>query len=124
MAVVLAVAAGGAAGSLLRYGLTIWITGLARLGGSGTLAVNVIGAFGLGVLLGLIEARYPSMPRAVSVGIASGVFGGFTTFSSYMADVVAHAEAGRIAVAASLLAATAILGMLAMVAGLAAGRAA
>ncbi|MSQ31158.1 MAG: fluoride efflux transporter CrcB, partial [Dehalococcoidia bacterium] len=96
----------------------------ARLGGSGTLAVNVIGAFGLGVLLGLIEARYPSMPRAVSVGIASGVFGGFTTFSSYMADVVAHAEAGRIAVAASLLAATAILGMLAMVAGLAAGRAA
>lgn len=124
MAVVFAVAAGGAAGSLLRYGLALWITHVARLGGSGTFVVNLIGTFGLGVFFGLIESRYPSVPAAVRIGVAAGVFGGFTTFSSYMADVVTHAEAGRLAVAVGLLAATTILGLLAMVAGLAAGRAA
>ncbi|MEI6137279.1 MAG: CrcB family protein [Chloroflexota bacterium] len=124
MAVVIAVAAGGALGSVLRYLLSIWVTQALRFGGTGTMAVNLIGAFGLGLLLGLIESRFSSIPRPLAVGISAGVFGGFTTFSSFMWDVVDHAESGRWFVAVAMLLATVVLGLLAMAAGLAAGRAA
>ena len=122
MAVVVAVALGGAAGSVLRYALASWITHFARLGGSGTFVVNIIGAFGLGVFFGMLESRYPSVSPVVRIGVATGVFGGFTTFSSYMADVVTHVEAGRVAMAIALLTATLVVGLVAMVAGLALGR--
>ena len=124
MPVVVAVALGGAFGSVLRYALSSWITQATGLGGTGTVAVNLIGAFGLGLLLGLMESRFPAIPRALSAGIGVGVFGGFTTFSSFMWDVVEHAEADRWLVAVAMLAMTLVLGVIAMVGGLALGRAA
>ena len=124
MQVAVAIALGGAFGSVLRYALSSWVTQATRLGGAGTLAVNLIGAFGLGLLLGLIESRVPSIPRPLSLGLSVGVLGGFTTFSSFMWDVVEHVEAGRWSVAIAMLAATLVLGLIAMVGGLALGRAA
>ena len=124
MPVVIAVAAGGALGSVLRYGLSTWVTQGLRVGGTGTLAVNLIGAFGLGLLLGLIESRFHGIPRPVASGIGIGVFGGFTTFSSFMWDVVEHAEGGRWFLAIALLTVTVVLGVLAMLGGLTLGRAA
>ena len=124
MPTVIAIAAGGALGSVLRYALASWVTQGTRFGGTGTMAVNLIGAFGLGLLLGLIESRFTSIPRPLAAGIGVGVFGGFTTFSSFMWDVVEHAEAGRWFVAVVMIAATVILGLIAMVGGLALGRAA
>ena len=124
MQVAVAIALGGAFGSVLRYALSSWVTQAMRLGGSGTLVVNLIGAFGLGLLLGLIESRFASLPRPIAVGLGAGVFGGFTTFSSFMWEVVDHAEAGRWFVAFAMLIASVALGLIAMVAGLAAGRAA
>ena len=122
MQVAIAVALGGAFGSVVRYALSAWVAQATRLNGSGTLVVNVTGAFGLGLLLGLIESRFPSMPRPMAVGIGAGVFGGFTTFSSFMWDVVEHAEAGRWPVAFAILITSVVLGLGAMVAGLAVGR--
>lgn len=124
MPVVIAVATGGALGSVFRYLLSTWVTHGLRPGGTGTLAVNLIGAFGLGLLLGLIESRFQGIPRTVASGIGIGVFGGFTTFSSFMWDVVEHAEAGRWSLAMALLVGTVVLGLVAMVAGLALGRSA
>jgi CrcB protein len=123
MSVVIAIATGGALGSVLRYALSTWITQSLRVGGTGTLLVNLIGAFGLGLLLGLIESRLTWIPRPVAAGLGIGVFGGFTTFSSFMWDVVEHAEAGRWLLAIALLAGTVVLGLIAMVGGLALGRA-
>ena len=124
MSVVLAVAAGGAAGSVLRYALSTWLTHATRIGGSGTLAVNLVGAFGLGLLLGLIESRFHAIPRTLAAGMGIGIFGGFTTFSSFMWDAVEHAESGRWYAAAFLVATTVVAGLAAMIAGLALGRAA
>ena len=124
MPVVVAVAVGGAAGSVLRYALASWVTHATRFGGAGTLAVNIIGAFALGLLLGLIESRFQNIPRPLASGLGIGVLGGFTTFSSFMWDTVEHAEAGRWFVAGALLTVTLVLGLGAMVAGLAVGRAA
>ncbi len=123
MPIPVAVALGGAAGSLLRY----WIAGglTARFGlGAGTFVVNVTGAFLIGLLFGLIEARWPEAPRWVVTGLGVGVLGGYTTFSAYMWDTVQHLEAGRWGVAGLYLFGSIALGLVAAAAGLALGRAA
>ncbi|GAC1440180.1 MAG: hypothetical protein NVSMB55_03850 [Mycobacteriales bacterium] len=71
------VAAGGAVGSLGRYGIAL----LVPHGGAelpvGTLLVNVTGCF----LLGVLVARWPQAPWLRPV-LGTGMLGGFTTFSA------------------------------------------
>jgi CrcB protein len=75
---VLFVAAGGALGSVLRYGISL--AGLALFGAGfpwGTLAVNVLGSALIGALAAIgIESH----ARALLV---PGFLGGFTTFSAF-----------------------------------------
>lgn len=79
---ILLIAAGGAAGTLLRY----WMSGIAyKLGGEafpwGTMVVNLIGAFFIGLLWGLTaQSALSSQLRAM---LFIGLFGGFTTFSTF-----------------------------------------
>lgn len=74
--------AGGALGSLLRYGVSglahKWISGLFPWG---TLVVNATGALLIGFLWGLFEDKgiSPNMRMFVFVGL----LGGYTTFSTY-----------------------------------------
>ena len=74
---------GGAVGSGARFLLSVWM--LELLGPSfpyGTLAVNVIGSFLLGLVMFLgLEAEILSPLVRMTLGI--GVLGGFTTFSSF-----------------------------------------
>ena len=82
MTKLLTIAAGGALGAVLRY----VVSGLAhRLFGPtfpwGTLAVNVLGSFVLGLLWALSE-RAPLSPRTAAF-LFVGVLGAFTTFSTY-----------------------------------------
>lgn len=123
MQVVLAVAAGGALGAVSRYAISTGVTNLLDLRGSGTFVVNLLGAFLLGAIVGLTEERW-ELSEPVRSGITVGVLGGFTTFSTYMYDVVAHTEDERWLTSAGFLSLTIVLGLLAMVGGLAAGRAA
>ena len=82
------VAVGGAAGSLLRYG-----AGLALPGPAGTFAVNVVGAFLLGVLLEWLVIQTQRTRISAERGarlrllLGTGVLGGFTTYSLLAADV-------------------------------------
>lgn len=122
MQVVLAVAAGGAIGAVSRYALASGLTDLFDLRGSGTFVVNLIGAFLLGAIVGLTEERW-DLSEPVRTGIVVGILGGFTTFSTYMYDVVAHAEDERWLASTGLLVLTIGLGLVAMVGGLALGRA-
>lgn len=81
----LAVMAGGALGSLLRYMASLAIA--ERWGGTfpwGTLAVNVAGSFGIGMFAGLTAVEgLLLVPPTVRVFVMVGIFGGFTTFSSF-----------------------------------------
>eukprot|EP01035_Chromulina_nebulosa_P051404 gene51404-69974_t len=78
---VLLVALGGAIGSVLRF-----VTGIAALrlmGPSfpwGTLMVNVVGSFAIGVISHLITTRLGGS-EAMRLFLITGVLGGFTTFS-------------------------------------------
>jgi len=73
---------GGAIGTLARYG----VSGFAyKITTStfpwGTLTVNVLGSFLIGLLWGIFESRNLSNDTRTFVFI--GVLGGFTTFSSF-----------------------------------------
>jgi len=124
MPIPIAIALGGALGSWLRYVLATEVTDRAGVIGAGTFAVNIVGAFVLGVVFGLIEVRFPDTPRWVGSGISIGVLGGFTTFSSYALDAIRQVEDGRWALAVAYVLGTVVLGLLAAVAGVALGRSA
>lgn len=86
----LGVAAGGALGSLARWGvsvLTLQLCGDVFLWG--TLAVNVIGSFLIGIYFTLTEpdGRYLVAPAARQFVLA-GFCGGFTTFSAFSLETV------------------------------------
>ncbi|WP_433936278.1 fluoride efflux transporter CrcB [Sorangium cellulosum] len=74
---------GGAAGTLARYGLTTWC--IQRFGAGfpyGTLAVNVLGSFFLGVIM-QVAASTELLSPTLRLGLSTGVMGGFTTYSSF-----------------------------------------
>jgi CrcB protein len=114
----LAVAAGGAIGSLARY---IFVGQAARLLGVGfpwgTLGVNVMGSLLMGLAAGLYAAR-TSMPPEIQAFISVGVLGGFTTFSAFSLDVVQLYERGQWVLAAGYGAASFGLSVGALLIGL------
>jgi CrcB protein len=91
---VLAVAAGGAVGSVLRFWMS---TGVHALVGRsfpyGTLAVNVLGCLLMGFLFVLFLERL-SNDAVLRAGILIGVLGGFTTFSSFSIETFNLVEQG------------------------------
>jgi CrcB protein len=73
----------GFAGTLMRYWLSEWAA--RRFGETfptGTLVVNLIGCFLVGLLFSLMFDRYLVSPTVRTV-ILIGLLGGFTTFSSF-----------------------------------------
>jgi CrcB protein len=91
---VLAIAAGGAVGSVLRYWMSAWVHSFAGRGFPyGTLAVNVLGCLLMGFLFALFVERLSS-DSAVRAGILIGVLGGFTTFSSFSIETFNLLEDG------------------------------
>ena len=72
----------GAAGTGARYLLSTW---LSRASGSafpwGTLAVNLLGSFLLGVIMTVGLAGL--LPPTLRLTLATGLMGGFTTYSSF-----------------------------------------
>lgn len=109
---ILQVALGGAVGSVLRYGaLALWPAPW------GTLVVNVLGSFAMGVLFVVLSARAGLSPL-----LMTGVLGGFTTFSAFSLDALRLAQGGQAAAAALYVAGSVVLSLLAVVLGAALAR--
>jgi CrcB protein len=83
----------GSVGALARYELSRAIHHRTERGGVATMVVNVIGAILMGCLVG-IDARAPIGADLWAV-VTVGFLGGFTTFSTWMVDVVVLAEDGN-----------------------------
>ena len=117
------VALGGAIGAALRHAV-----GLATLRAFGpgfpygTLAVNVIGSAAMGLLIAFL-ARGAEDGTSLRLFVATGLLGGFTTFSTFSLDVVAMWERGEAGGAFLYIAASLALGIGGLIAGLAIGRA-
>ena len=95
----LLIAAFGAGGSLLRYGLGTLIQ---RSAGTafplGTVIVNVIGCFAIGFLNALFLSKF-AVREEWRVAILVGLLGGFTTFSSYAWESVALSNNNQVGLA-------------------------
>jgi CrcB protein len=118
---VLQVAFGGAIGAVLRYLTGI---GLVRLFGHtplplGVLTVNVLGSFAMGLFIAVAAHRGLTH---LSPLVATGILGGFTTFSAFSLEAVTLYERGAVGLAALYVMANVTLSITALFAGMALAR--
>jgi len=119
----LLIGAGGFVGSVLRYAMGGLVHRIvpATMFPLGTLAVNVVGCFCIGLLSGLGEARGVLGPRT-RLFLLIGLLGGFTTFSTFGCETHALSRTGEMAKALLNVAANVIVGIAAVWAGFALSR--
>lgn len=117
------IAVGAVFGAGARYWLGGWVS--QRLGPAfpfGTLSVNLVGSFLLGLFLTLTTGRFVVDPRWRTL-IAVGFFGSFTTFSSYTFESMALVTGGQWGMGLLNLFGSAALGALAALGGILLGSA-
>ena len=114
---------GGGLGAALRHGVNR--AALAALGPgfpSATMIVNVVGGLAMGVLAGLIAAKGFG-DQSLRLFLATGLLGGFTTFSAFTLDAYLLWEKGEWASLLLYAAGSIVLSLAALVTGMAAVRA-
>ncbi|MGW1436482.1 FluC/FEX family fluoride channel [Streptomyces griseus] len=115
--VVGAVAIGGAAGAVARYGAErLWPTGASAFPWT-ILLVNTVGCFLMGVLIVTLKLRFPGAPRLISPLLGTGVLGGLTSFSHYTDNVRQLFEAHEPGYAVGCLLLTVVAALAAVTAG-------
>ncbi|MBS4082644.1 MAG: fluoride efflux transporter CrcB [Rhizobiales bacterium] len=120
MYALLLVIAGGGIGAGLRHGVNL---GAARWLGMefpwGTLTVNVVGSFLIGVLAAWFAFRGDSYAtQSLRLFLTTGILGGFTTFSAFSLDFALLFERGDAMLAAIYVVASVALSLVAIFAGL------
>jgi fluoride exporter len=120
MASYLLVFLGAGIGGALRHGVNV---GCARMCGTafpwGTLTVNVVGSFIMGALAGWLAFKAgEGWSQSLRLLLTTGILGGFTTFSAFSLDAVLIWERGQIGLAATYVAASVVLSIAGLIAGL------
>lgn len=114
---ILAIGIGSFIGGILRYGLSQWIQHKSLTTYPfGTLAVNITGCLLIGLVYGLSDKGNLS-PEA-RLFWATGVLGGFTTFSAFSSQTVDMMRDGQYTLALSYIAASVVFGILATIMGI------
>lgn len=120
----LMIALGGALGSVSRY-LTVQLAGRIWCGAFpyGTLAVNVIGSFLMGVAVAVLLDRVDGEPSRWVPLLMTGFLGGFTTFSAFSLDAYYLLENGRFWTAAFYASVSVLGSLIALAVGITCARA-
>lgn len=121
---ILAVAVGGAVGSVLRY--AVGFTFLQRFGPGfpwGTLVINVSGSFVIGVVAEMSTTRALGISPMLRLLLMTGVLGGYTTFSTFSLDTTTLFGERAQALAIGYALGSVALGILAAYAGIILARA-
>jgi len=115
---ILAVALGGAIGSVARFLVGIGSTKLFGLAFPwGTLIINIVGSFLIGAFAESFALRWDA-PQSVRVFLTVGICGGFTTFSTFSLDAYLLMERGELWPAAAYMIGSVVLSIGALLAGL------
>jgi CrcB protein len=117
------VALGGAIGASLRH--LVNLASLRLFGPGfpwGTMTVNIVGSFAMGIFVELLARRLGGT-QELRLLVATGLLGGFTTFSAFSLDVAGLWERGSGSIAFVYAVASVVLSISALFAGLAMSRA-
>lgn len=122
MRMLLLASAGGAIGAGTRFLINEWF---AARGYNGfpwaTLFINATGSALMGLTMGLLMARI-EMPTELRVFLATGILGGYTTFSAFSLEAWQLAERGQGPAAAGYILASVALSIAGLGLGLLAAR--
>lgn len=117
MNLIIAIFLGGGVGAVMRHYAVIAARGIAGDGFPyGTLFVNVVGSFLIGILMETASQKANVTPATQAL-LVTGFLGGFTTFSAFSFDVYKLANTGQAVIAAAYVAASVFLSLLAVFAG-------
>lgn len=115
----LLVALGGAIGAALRHLVN---QATLRLFGPGfpwgTFTVNIVGCFVMGLFVGVLSRMASGMSNELRLFVATGILGGFTTFSAFSLDFAVLWERGATAPALGYAAASVVGALIAVFIGL------
>lgn len=92
---IIAVGTGAALGAWLRWALGLLLNASFPAIPPGTLAANLIGAYIVGMAVGLFT-QIPTLAPEWRLLIITGFCGGLTTFSTFSAEITALLQQGRI----------------------------
>lgn len=118
----LLIGAGAFIGANLRYFVALWAA--ARFGTAfpyGTLAINVTGSFVIGLFLAALGERAASA-TGLRLFFATGMLGGYTTFSTFSYETLTLVQQQNWAGAALYAGGSVALGLAAAAAGVTLGR--
>jgi fluoride exporter len=119
--VLAAVAAGGALGALARYLMSVGLPTEPGRFPWATFLTNLSGTLLLGFVLTLVVERFPPT-RYVRPFLATGFCGAYTTFSTFAVESDLLVRDGHTSLAVAYLAASTAGGLIAVMAGILAGR--
>lgn len=115
---VLLVAIGGGLGAALRYLSNL---GAMRILGPnalwGTAGINIFGSFLMGLFIEVLARRFGAPPE-LRLFVATGILGGFTTFSAFSLDFAVLFERGDVGQAFVYVVISVIMSIAALFAGL------
>ena len=106
----LLVGLGGAIGSMLRFATSLVIN--SKYFPYATLVVNITGSFIIGVVFAM-SIRQAGLSTNWQLFLATGICGGFTTFSAFTLENMGLLQSGRTGMALSYIALSIVLGIVA-----------
>lgn len=111
---------GAGIGGVLRHGVNV--ASLKWLGPSfpcGTMAINILGSGVMGLVAGFLAVKAgEDWTQNARLFLATGILGGFTTFSAFSLDAMLLWERGEAMLAAFYVLGSVVLSLAALVAGL------
>jgi CrcB protein len=114
---------GAGIGGAMRHGINVLAARVAGLDFPyGTLAINVIGSFAMGVIAEYFALK-ADLPQHWRLFLTTGILGGFTTFSAFSLETAVLYERNELGAAAVYVIASVVLSVGGLFAGLAMVRA-
>ena len=104
----LLVGLGGSIGSMVRYAVSLLTN--SKLFPYATLSVNIIGSFIIGIVFAL-SIKEAGLSNNWRLFLATGICGGFTTFSAFSLENMGLLQSGRIGIALTYIILSIVLGI-------------